>query len=201
MADQFNTRKTLLLRAQDPDDDLAWSEFFDYYSGFIKMLLHKIKIPLQLHEDLQQETLLKIWKALQNYEDDPGKAKFRTWLAAVIRNAALNYMRSYRNQQRRGETMAEENDIFSKDSYTPSKIDELINEEWAAYMVNHVIEHLKKFFSGKAIEVFKLSSTGMSSSEISSELDIPVNTVYVLRNRVKVRLMSEMKNLRQNLEF
>ena len=59
----------------------------------------------------------------------------------------------------------------------------------------------KKFFSGKAIEVFKLSSKGMSSSEISSELDIPVNTVYVLRNRVKVRLMSEMKNLRQSLEF
>ena len=68
-------------------------------------------------------------------------------------------------------------------------------------MVNHVIEHLKKFFSGKAIEVFQLSSKGMESAEISKKLDIPANTVYVLRNRVKVRLMSEMKSLRQSIEF
>jgi RNA polymerase sigma factor (sigma-70 family) len=189
------------MRAKDPDDELAWDEFFGYYSGFIKMLLHKMKIPNELHDDLQQEILLKIWKALQDYEDDPAKAKFRTWLAAVIRNAALAYMRSFRNQQRREESLIEDHDLFNEKVLSPNKIDELINEEWAAYMVNHVIEHLKSFFSGKAIDVFKLSSKGMSNSEISSKLDIPANTVYVLRNRVKVRLMSEMQSLRQSLEF
>ena len=201
MNDQFNTRQTLLMRAKDPNDELAWDEFFGYYSGFINMLLHKIRIPQEVHEDLQQEILLKIWKALQDYEDDPAKAKFRTWLAAVIRNAALAYMRTYRNRQKRENTLAEEQDLFTEENYAPNHIDQLINEEWAGYMVNHVIEHLKKFFSGKAIEVFQLSSKGMESSEISKKLDIPANTVYVLRNRVKVRLMSEMKSLRQSIEF
>ena len=199
MNDQFNTRKTLLKRAQDPADELAWSEFFDYYSGFIKMLLNKMAIPSQLHEDLQQEILLKLWAILQNYQEDPARAKFRTWLAQVIRNIARAYMRSIRNQQRREETLRQ--DMFSDENYTANEIDQLINEEWAAYMINHVIEHLKNFFSGKAIEVFKLSSKGMSTHEISTKLNIPANSVYVLRNRVKVRLMSEMKSLRQSVEF
>ena len=143
MNDQFNTRKTLLMRAKDPDDELAWDEFFAYYSGFIQMLMYKMKIPHDLHEDLQQEILLKVWKALQDYEEDPAKAKFRTWLAAVIRNAALNYMRSYRNQQKRESAASAEQDLFSEANYAPTQIDEIINEEWAAYMVNHIIDHLK----------------------------------------------------------
>lgn len=201
MTEQFNTRKTLLLRAKNPDDELAWSEFFDYYSGFISMLLHKMKIEAHLHEDLKQEIVVKIWKALQDYEDDPERAKFRTWLAAVIRNVTLSYMRSYRSRERREDYIVKSHDLFTDENYAPSKIDEIINEEWAHYMVNHIIDHLKQFFSGKAIEVFTLSSKGMSSSEISSLLDIPTNTIYVLRNRVKTRLMSEMQSLRQTLEF
>jgi hypothetical protein len=33
--DQFVTRKTLLQRASDPDDEAAWSEFVAYYEEFI----------------------------------------------------------------------------------------------------------------------------------------------------------------------
>ena len=75
--------------------------------------------------------------------------------------------------RRREHILAEEQDLFTEDNYAPNQIDELINEEWAGYMVNHVIEHSKNFFSGKAIEVFQLSSKGMESSEISKKLEIP----------------------------
>ena len=189
------------MRAQNPNVELAWSEFVEYYRGFIEMLLHKMKIPLQLHDDLQQEIILKIWGALQNYQEEPEKAKFRTWLAVVIRHATLSYMRSFRSQERREASLGQSHDLFTDDNYAPSMIDEIINEEWANYMVNHVIEHLKKFFSGKAIDVFLLSSKGKSTKEISAQLDVPANTVYVLRNRVKDRLLSEMNHLRQSLEF
>ena len=190
------------MRAKDPDDELAWSEFIDYYNGFIQMLLHKLKIPQELHDDLQQEILVKIWQALKNYQEDAKKTKFRTWLATVIRNASFSYMRSLRSRQRREQAQCpSHDDFFTDDHYAPSMIDELINEEWVNYMVNHVLEHLQQYFSGKAINVFRLSSEGKSTKEICAQLDIPANTVYILRNRVKDRLLSEMSSLRQNLEF
>jgi RNA polymerase sigma factor (sigma-70 family) len=198
MTEQFNTRKTLLMRAKDPDDQLAWNEFVEYYTGFIEMLLNKMNIPTQIHDDLKQEILLKIWKGLQQYESQEN-AKFRTWLAVVIRNAIYAYMRSYRKREDR-ESSFDTSDYIQEDE-SPTRIDEIINEEWVSYMVNHVIEHLKNFFSGKAIDVFLLSSKGLKTEEISEQLDIPANTVYVLRNRVKDRLLNEMNNLRQVLEF
>ena len=200
MHDKFHTRKTLLMRAKDPNDQLAWSEFVDYYSGFIQILLYKMKIPEQLHDDLKQEVLLKIWKALKEYQVSP-KVKFRTWLGVVIRNAVLTFMRSYRARERRKESLIAEHELFSEDKFTTSKVDEVIKEEWVNYMVNHVLEHLKGCFSGKAIDVFLLSSQGLTTKEISEKLAVPAHTVYVLRSRVKDRLLSEMSELRKSLEF
>ncbi|WDE98162.1 sigma-70 family RNA polymerase sigma factor [Lentisphaera profundi] len=199
MTDQFNTRKTLLMRAKDPNDQLAWNEFVEYYSGFIQMLLHKMKIPQQLHDDLKQEVLLKIWKALGQYEVKQD-IKFRTWLSVVIRNGILAYMRSYRKRKNRESALSEES-LFNEENFEPSQVEKIIDEEWANYMVSHVVEHLRQFFSGKAIDVFLMSSKGKSTQEISDDLQIPANTVYVLRSRVKDRLLIEMKNLRQVLEF
>jgi len=198
MTDQYNTRKTLLMRAKDPNDQLAWNEFVEYYAGFIQMLLHKMAIPHQIHDDLKQEVLLKIWKSLQQYEVREG-AKFRAWLGVVIRHAILAYMRSYRKRENRELSLALAD--LEEESENSSRIDELINDEWVNYMVNHVIEHLRQFFSGKAIDVFLLSSKGMKTKEISDKLDVPANTVYVLRNRVKDRLLKEMNKLRASLEF
>ena len=47
------TRKTLLMRAKDPDDNLAWDDFVDYYDGFIQMLLCKMDVPRSEHDDLK----------------------------------------------------------------------------------------------------------------------------------------------------
>ena len=187
------------MRAKDPNDQLAWSEFVAYYSGFIQMLLHKMKIPQQLHDDLKQEVLLKIWKALEQYELKKD-IKFRTWLSVVVRNGILAYMRSYRKRKNRESAVSEES-LFNEENFEPSQVEKIIDAEWANYMVSHVVEHLRQFFSGKAIDVFLLSSKGKSTQEISHDLQIPANTVYVLRSRVKDRLLIEMKNLRQVLEF
>jgi len=200
MVDSFNTRKTLLMRAKDPNDQLAWSEFTNYYSGFIDMLLYKMTIPNQVHDDLKQEVLLKIWKALEQYQPLPN-TKFRSWLGGVIRHSILDYMRSYRNREQREITTDFDDEAFHEEKYAPDQIEKLIDDEWVNYMVSHVLEHLKQFFSGKAIDVFLLNSQGMSTKEISVKLNIPNNTVYVLRSRVKDRLLSEMNHLRQVLEF
>lgn len=61
---KWETRQTLLQRAKDPDDHGAWEQFADYYHGFIQMILHKMDLSVQDHEDLIQEVLIKLWKSL-----------------------------------------------------------------------------------------------------------------------------------------
>ena len=55
-------------------------------------------------------------------------------------------------------------------------------------------------FTGNAFEVFALTLEGKSVEEISSELGLRTDSIYVLRNRVKGRLQREIQQLRHDLE-
>ena len=63
------------------------------------------------------------------------------------------------------------------------------------------MEKVQEVFSGKAIEVFRLSLQEKKADEISKLLDITEDTVYSLRSRVKRRLKQEISKLREIIEF
>ena len=58
-----------------------------------------------------------------------------------------------------------------------------------------------RFFSGSAIDVFRLSLEEKSAREIANELNISEDSVFVIRSRVKSRLKKEVTKLRQLIEF
>ena len=60
---------------------------------------------------------------------------------------------------------------------------------------------VEKQFTGKAMQVFALSMKNMSPREISVELDLTIDSVYSLKNRVKTLLMQQIKELRNELEL
>ena len=62
------------------------------------------------------------------------------------------------------------------------------------------MERIKEVFTGNAFEVFALTLEGKSVEEISSELGLRTDSIYVLRNRVKGRLQREIQQLRHDLE-
>ena len=66
MEDLWQTRKTLIERARDPNDSQAWDEFTGYYRSFIRMLLTKLQVSQADLEDLSQEVLLELWESLPN---------------------------------------------------------------------------------------------------------------------------------------
>ena len=195
------TRITLLQRAQDPNDETAWKEFSDYYAGFISMLLNKMTVPMMYHDDLSQEIMLKLWASIKKFTIDDTRARFRTWLGKVIRNCVIDYMKSEQARKKREEASGEENNQFNLFQQKDSDLDEMIHQEWTDYMLNKAMDHLRESFSGHAVDVFMMSSQGKSVDEICKELNIPSNTVYVLRSRVKAKFMAELKQLRELFEF
>lgn len=78
--------------------------------------------------------------------------------------------------------------------------EQLVEREWSVYVTNLAMQRVEKQFAGNAIEVFKLTLDGLDAHVIAERLDIVVSTVYALRNRVKQKLVEEVKRLRQELE-
>ncbi|WDE97577.1 sigma-70 family RNA polymerase sigma factor [Lentisphaera profundi] len=186
MSDNYITRQSLLMRACDGDDLKAWEEFLEFYRNFIYFLLRKMNINVNDIDDLYQRITMHLWKSLPKY--DNSKGKFRSWLSTVARNEVLNYFRS--NKNKKLEFTAEEPIIIDE-----PHIDEIIEKEWENFILQTALKNLESVFSGQAIEVFKLSLEGNSHHQISEKTEIKIDSVKVLKSRVKSRCVEEIKRL------
>ena len=164
MQEDWNTRLTLIERAQNPDDQSAWCDFVSYYEAFIRMVLHQSQISLNDMDDIIQDILLRIWRGLPNYEYKKEKAKFRTWLSVLIKNTILNHLSK---SKRKGRDKSVE---LTEEAYlkiSESDIEEVIATEWVGYLTSKAMEKVSKSFSGYAVEVFTKSLEGISARQIS----------------------------------
>jgi len=197
--ERWVTRRTIIERAKDPDDDLAWEEFVKYYEGYIHIVLRKILFDYSDLHDITQEILLKIWKQLQKFDIDSDRAQFRRWLTVLIRNQALTYITSDKRYKNRKDMAVQE---YSMESPAKSsELDEVIQKEWKLHITKTALQNIKPQFKGNAVEAFELYLGGKTTREISEELDINQNSVLILVNRVKLKLANEVARLQEMLEF
>ena len=195
--DNLPTHPSMLQKAVSRADHPVWDDFLEYYDPFITSVLRKMNFQEPAIDDVRQLTFLKLWKNLPAYRKQPGKAKFRSWLARLIRNVALNWIRDNKRENSQSNLTDKTQSEYLVDS---PEVEENIEKEWQAYVVKLAIDRLKPVFTGKAFEVLSLSLEGHSGDEISQALGIQKDSVYVLKNRVKKRVQQEIAQIRRELE-
>ncbi len=195
----LRTRVSLLQRAREEKSDLAWEELLGFYEPFIGKVLGSMGFRGPDLDDARQQVSLKLWKGLKTYDRDPERARFRTWFARLIRNTALNIIRSKRREPC-GPSIDDETTGQSQMLSDDPEIEARVEQEWQVYLVDLAMERAREMFSGHAVEVFTLSLAGIPVEEIAEKLNIKVNTVYILKHRVKAVLLKEIQQLKQDLE-
>lgn len=187
--DKYVTRKTLLMRAKNRNDQDAWEEFVEVYRRFIFHVLNRMNVNENDFDDMVQEVLIRLWEKLGSY--DPEKARFRSWLSFVIRNIVIN---SFRKKNLHVEKLEQFSDSLSTKS-SKSEVEKMIEREWKMHVSNMALTTIKELFSGKAVQVFEMSLQGLDNAQISVQLGIGQNSVKVLKSRVKSRYMAEVQRL------
>ena len=81
------------------------------------------------------------------------------------------------------------------------QLENIIQNEWEVYIVHTALERVSPIFSGKAMEVFKMSMENVASNLIAEKLDLKLNSVNKLKNRVKERLLSEIAILKSEMHL
>ena len=191
----YNTRQSLLLKICQQHDDESWETFADLYRNYIYVIIRRMNISHEDCQDLSQDILLQLWNKLPEFSYEPNKAKFRTWLCRVVRNHALNFIKASSRRHEKKEMAAGE-----VDSTDQSEIDTMMQKEWEIYLTNLAMARLRDKFNGQAIEAFELSLKGESIAAIAQKLKLQEQSVYKLKSRVKDRLISEIKQLRHDME-
>ena len=166
----INTKKKFL---EEPDLILALQEqkkigadtLYEMYSGSLMGIVQRIIEDKEIAEDVLQEGLVKIWNSIQQY--DPTKGRLFTWMVNVVRNLAIDKVRSkdYRNHSKNQDI---ENHVNS--------IDERRNSEYKPEHLG-VKDLLQKLRPEQKVIVDMIYFQGFTHVEVSDELAIPLGTV------------------------
>jgi len=189
-----HTRHTLIQRVKDPHNEDAWKIFSDTYKGFIVSVLRKLGIREAEVSDLSQEVIVKLWKQLPNFDYEPKKGKFRTWLYHIVRNTAYSHMKSRGSEQKRIKLYFQDGDEGTEE------LKVIIHEQWKTFICDKALDNLLEHFNSQSIEIFKKTLEGKAVATLAKEYTLKENTIYRIKNRVKEALIIEISRLRNDLE-
>lgn len=195
--DQYNTRQTLIQRLQEDQSEQSWDEFLLIYRPYIYAIIRNMNIPAHEADDIVQEVMLRLWKYIKSYSPEK---RFRNWLSRITANCVRKSIGKKCRDIDRLEEMSNDARLSYLSSVRMPDLDQIAEEEWGIYLTNMALERVRLLFSGKAIQVFMLSAEGIAADEIAKKMNLKENSVYRLKNRVKVRLASEIEQLRSELE-
>ncbi len=74
------TRASLIGRVKDLGDQSGWQEFFDIYWRLIYATALKAGLNDAEAQDVVQETILTVAKAMPGFDYDPARGSFKGWL-------------------------------------------------------------------------------------------------------------------------
>lgn len=184
------------MRLQLLDDEQAWDEFVYYYRDFIFSIITKMNVPESDCDDLAQKVLIKIWKSIDRFNVKEKSGGFRNWIYTITKNTILNYIRDTKTHIQRHDQIV----VTNGEPLFKPEIDVMIKAEWEKYLTALAYKNISKKVSNITMECFLAGLRGEDVKTTAEQLNIAENSVYRYKNRVKEKIVAEIKNLREMLE-
>jgi RNA polymerase sigma-70 factor (ECF subfamily) len=186
-----DTRSTLLRRARDPADAAAWGELVALYRPLLRAYVLKRAAPGTDVEDVVQEVLARLVRALPGFDLDRARGRFRTWLWRVTYHVMADRDRS-RDRRERAER-ARARDGLVPPAAGPDAKDGEPDADWLALHRRRVLEYAKDQVRARCrprtwacFEQHVLR--GRTSGDVAAELGISAGAVDTNSSRVLARL-------------
>ena len=91
--DLLPTRRSLLSRLRNWDDQESWQEFFDTYWRLIYSAGIRAGLNEQDAEEVVQDTVVAVVRRMPDFKYDPATCSFKTWLWLVTRRRIADRFR------------------------------------------------------------------------------------------------------------
>lgn len=191
-----DTRVSLILRLPDAGDAEAWNEFVGLYRPLIFSLARRGGLQLADAEELTQEVLLAVAGAVTRWEPDPGRGRFRSWLARITRNLLVNYL--FDRRRRGWECGGSDFREMIEQHPDPAAVAEaeLVQQEYRRCLFWAAAKRVRGQVQETTWQAFyRTAVAGQLPAEVASQLAITAATVYVARSRVLARVKAEVERL------
>lgn len=163
---------------------VALGILYDRYGSIVYRLALRMLYNTQEAEDLTQEVFLILWRH-QNYE--PKRGSMNAFLSTLTRSRAIDRHRKMRSQRQLIQKWS--SSIFPENQN--SLMDKISFQE-----ISHRVREALSLLPNNQRQVLeKAYYEGMSQSEISQDLNIPLGTVKTHKRKGLIQLRQILKDL------
>jgi RNA polymerase sigma-70 factor (ECF subfamily) len=187
------TRTSLIHRIRDPQDKEAWARFVVFYEPMLKAYVRSLNVPAHDTDDVVQNVLVSVWRAMPTFELDHSKGRFRTFLYRLTINAVRDRWR--RIAVRSGVVVP-----WSPDLPEPGTTDPEPGEAWDKAVQKRRMELALREVQTNTdpntwacFQEHKLE--GRDSNEVAAELELTPEAVRTNASRVFKRVTERAREL------
>ena len=196
------TRHSLIARLKDPNDQIAWEEFVSIYRPVVLRVATQKGLQPADAEDVAQTVMVSVARAVENWEPDPQRARFRTWLNRVAVNATINSLT--RRKPDRGTGQSESMDLLAQHSGSGSpngnsnddEESELVRLEYRRESFRVAAQQIQSEFAPDTWAAFWLTAVdGVSPQAAAEQLGKKLGSIYTAKSRVMKRLQTRVAEM------
>jgi len=185
------TRVSFLDRLRDRSTQRGWVEFDERYRELLIRYAQRRGASLAEAEDIAQDVGLSLFKALENFQYDKERGKFRSYLRTAVVHALAR--RANRAARAGAVTPAEILDFVADPQ---DATDAEWEREWQLHRLRSSLRSLAKEFEPMTLEAFRLHVLAdWNAEETAALLHMSKAGVYQAKSRVLKRLKERIASL------
>ena len=189
------TRETLLERLKGIDDHASWQDFFDTYWRLIYGVAIKAGLNEDEAQDVVQDTVVTVARNIPEFEYDPAKCAFKTWLLNLTRWRIVDQIRK-RQTAAANARLLDSAAIEEIADPRGMVLETIWEQEWQANLLDSATQRVKRQVSPKQYQMFYLHVLKeLPIKEVARRVGANVGQVYLAKHRVGRLLEREIKKL------
>lgn len=189
MSGSDSTHLTLLMRLRDRSDELSWPEFHERYGQLLYRYARARGASHPDAEDAVQEVEMYLFKAMDGFEYDARKGRFRAYLRAAIVHALARRA----SRDARQPAMIDPHNFDYLNSHMEADGDGRWEREWQLHRLRWAMRTIAPEFEANTLRAFELHVLGgKAPAETAAELGISRDSVYQAKSRVLKRLKERL---------
>jgi len=201
--DSLATRASLLGRLKNWEDTASWEEFAQTYSRLIRGVAVQAGLTETEAKDVEQETLLCVAKTIHEFESNPERGSFKSWLLNLTRWRIADQFRKRPppGAQPSGRAVADDRTATIERIPHPDELGAVWESEWKKNLLETALARVARKAKPKHSQIFDLyAMRHWPAAKVARELNVNIVHVYLINHRMTKLLRREVEYLESKLQ-
>jgi len=196
------TRRSLLSRLKNWDDQESWRVFFETYWKLIYTAAVRAGLTEAEAQDAVQETIISVLKSMPEFKYKAANSSFKSWLLQLTSwriNDQVRKRKSHFQSRRREEATCTETATVDRIA-DPASLDweSTWNTDWEKNLMHVATKRVKKKVNAKHYQMFDLHVfKEWPAARVARAFHVNRAKVYLIKHRMSRLLKEEIQQLRR----